>query len=103
MKQTATYWAPGPRDMTGNTSFRAPVTVLCRWQDATELFIDAQGREKTSSAIVYVPEPLALEGYLFLGVSAAANPKLVAGAKEIRNIAASPNLAQSIKLNKVWL
>lgn len=103
MKQTATFWEPGSRDITGNATFRAPVTVLVRWQDQTELFIDPQGREQTSSAVVFTPRTLALEGYLLLGESTATNPKLVKGAKEIRQSAASPNLAQTVEIHKVWL
>lgn len=103
MNQTATYWAPGPADRYGNKSFRPPVTVLVRWQDVAELFISPEGREETSSAVVYPREPLALQGYLVLGTSAAADPKTVAGAKEIRQRAASPNLVQTEVLNKVYL
>lgn len=103
LKQLATYWAATTNDGFGGTSFAAPVPVLVRWQDKAELFQDAEGQEVTSSAVVYVAEPLALEGYLFLGESVVADPRSVVGAKKIRQRGASPNLRATEVLNKVWL
>lgn len=103
MKQTATYWAPGVNDGFGGVSFSAPVTLLCRWQDKSELFRDAEAREFTSSAVVYPVQPLERQGYLFLGISSEADPTSVDGAKEIRQIGSSPSLRNTETLNKVWL
>lgn len=103
MKQNATYWAPGVNDGFGGVSYSAPVYILCRWQDKAELFRDSQGREVTSSAVVYPAVTLLNQGYLMLGVSAELSPVGIAAAKEIRSTGSSPSLSNNQTLNKVWL
>lgn len=103
MKQLATYWPPAANDGFGSTGHGAPESLMVRWQDKAELFQDAEGQEVTSSAVVYSPEPLELEGYLFLGSSVVADPRNVKGAKKIRQKGSSPNLRATQTLNKVWL
>lgn len=103
MKQTLTYWAHGGNDGFGGLSFSTPVTMLCRWQEKAELFRDSQGRELTSSAVVYPVQPVLNQGYFYLGTSNAADPRSVSGAKEIRGTGSSPSLRNTESLNKVWL
>ena len=103
MLQVATYWPPGEPDGFGGTAFGAPETVLVRWQDKAELFIDAEAREVASSAVIYPEKPLEVGGYLVLGNSSETDPQSVSDAKEIRQSGNSPNLRQTEKLNKVWL
>jgi hypothetical protein len=103
MRESVTYWPPGDNDGMGGVAYAAPRTVLCRWQDTMELFRDAQGNEVTSSAVVYPAERLELKGYVLNGVSNVADPHGVAGAREIRAVASSPNLSQTRELHKIWL
>lgn len=103
MHQTATYWPPGAPDPFGMPTFLEPVVVKCRWQDKAELFRDPEGRETTSSAVVYPAQPLEAGGYLLLGESTELNPKEVPGAREIRQKGSSPSLRNSRVLHKVWL
>lgn len=101
MTQAATYWAPLGNDQFGGVEHAAPVELKVRWQDKAELARDAEGQEFTSSAVVYVPEPLEIKGQLLLGVSIAAEP--APGAREVRQKGQSPNLRGTEVLNKVWL
>lgn len=103
MKQTATYWARSGSNTYNEPTFSAPVPVLCRWEDKGVLFKDAEGRELVSRAVVYPASPLQRQGYLFLGTSVAADPRTVSGAFEILQIGASPNLGNTLTLNKVFL
>ena len=103
MTQAATYWPPAAADAFGSTTFGAPTGIACRWQDRAVLFRDIQGREVTSSAVVYVDGPLLPSGYLGLGTHASADPHAVAGAKEIRQVGTSPDLDGAEVLHKVWL
>jgi hypothetical protein len=103
MKQTATYWARTGQNAAAEPTFAAPVAVQCRWEDKAVLFKDAEGRERMSRAIVYPATPLQLQGWLFLGTSATANPRTVVGAFEILQTGASPNLGNTLTLNKVFL
>jgi hypothetical protein len=103
MAQVATYWPPAANDGFGGTEFDQPRQIKCRWQDDAVMFRDAQGREHVSQSIVYPAEPLALGGYLLLGTSSANDPRTVEGALEIRQRSQSPNLGQTLTLNKVYL
>jgi len=101
MKQDATYYAPASKDRFNQTTFASPVAITCRWENKNTLFIDKEGREVTSEAVVYTSQELTLGGYLYEGTSTALTPP--AGSREIRGKAASPNLRDSEVLNKVFL
>lgn len=103
MNQLATYWAPGALDGYGNVSFSAPVQMMVRWQDSTELFRGDDGQEYTSSAIIYSSEQVEKKGYFYLGESSELNPRDVDGAREIRQRGTSPDLRNNQTLLKVWL
>lgn len=103
MDQDATYWAPGSPDEYGLIALAAPVAITCRWQNKAELFLDAQGNQAISSAVVYPDQALELQGWLFEGTSAEADARDVAGAREIRAVGTSPDLDNDEVLNKAWL
>lgn len=103
MRQTLTYWANTGVDRFGKQSFAAPRQLLCRWQDVAVLFKDANGQQRTSSAVVYPIEPLELNGWIKMGADASVNPVGVAGAYEILQEGDSPNLRGTITLNKVFV
>jgi hypothetical protein len=108
MTQEATYWPPGVPDGFGGLNFAAsvPVLLLCRWQDDAVLFRDSQGREITSSAVVYPDREIAVRGFLALGdltASGAGTSPEAAGAFEVRQVAASPSLAGDEILHKAFL
>lgn len=94
MKQAATYWAPGTNDGNGDLDFSAtaPVPVVCRWQENTDLFIDSNGQEFRANAVVYTATPVRLRGYLALGTYTEADPRDVEGAYEIRKMIETPSL-----------
>lgn len=103
MHQTLTYWSPGTNDGLGGLSFAAPITLACRWQNSNVLFKNVQGKDVVSSAVVYPAQPLLPTGWLFLGTSVATDPRSVAGAQEIQQVGASPDLDDQCILNKAWL
>lgn len=111
MMQTATYWAPGESDGTGNVVYTdPPVTVRCRWQNKRVLFRNSSGEEETSSAIVYVDRQLDKKGMLALGdytgdadSSEFLHPDDAVGAREIRQRDESPSIEAAFTLHKVYL
>jgi len=74
LRESITYWAPSGVDNFGDPSFAAPVTIKSKWEDRTELFIDAEGRETRSKSVVYVDTDLITGGYLFRGNSSVTDP-----------------------------
>ena len=91
-RQSATYWAPGARDGFGGKAYVAPVSVDCRWMVKDGLFINAAGKEERAEHVVLLSLDVAVDGYLLLGASVAADPKTVAGAREIRAFLKTPNI-----------
>lgn len=104
MTQEATYWAPAGNTGFGGRAVDAPVRINCRWQDQAVLFRDSQGREVTSSSVVYPAQELAVRGYLALGdQTAVTDPRSLSTAYEIRQTQQSPSLDGTRVLHKVFL
>lgn len=104
MTQMATYWAPGDNDGFGGHVMQAPITLSCRWQEQAVLFRDIEGREVTSSVVVYPDQELAVRGYLALGdQSATTDPRDLTVAYEIRQVQQSPSLDGTRVLHKALL
>ena len=108
-KQKAVYWAPTVPDGFGNVGFSTPVEINVRWEDKIDLFINKEGKEQRSSAVVYPESILKLDGYLYLGQLALlttgqkADPKTITTAKEIRGFSSSPSLKATSTFYKAWL
>ena len=92
LRQKITYWSPGIPDGFGGIAYGLPLARLGRWEDKSVLFIDSDGQEVRSVAVVYLKEDVELEGYLFLGTSISSNPTLINRAFEIRAFSKIPNL-----------
>lgn len=107
MPQVGTYWPPAFNDGFGRLQFSAPVAVHCRWEDKAVKFVTAQGQEAVSDAVVYVDRKVAIGGWLCLGdktvTGTNADPRSVAGAREIRQVHSSPSLAGDEVLYKAIL
>lgn len=104
MPMEATYWAPLLNDAFGNKTFDTPITIACRWQNNAVLFVTPEGKELTSSAIVYPAQEVVSQGYLALGdLTGIADPKTLAEAYEIRQVQQSPSLDAVYVLYKAYL
>lgn len=102
MPHLATYWPMTGRDAFGAITYGDPVVIQCRWQNKNDLFVDALGRERVSSAVIYPAHEVAIEGMLARGEHASTKPHIV-GAKQIMAVGDSPDLDDAITLYKVWL
>lgn len=103
MFQTATYWGSPVPDGFGGGTFPAPIEISCRWEERTQTYIDKDGNESQSAAVVYPDRELDQDGWLFLGSSAEADPHAVSGAFEIRGRRNMPSLDNAMYELKVWL
>lgn len=102
-KQSATYWAPGAPDGFGGKSFSAPVTIKCRWTFKEDMIINDQGDEILSRGFLYSDTVIALGGYLYLGVSATADPTTIQDAFIALKKLDTPSLNNSQTLRKVFV
>lgn len=104
LNQTVTYWAPGAIDAFGQPALASPVGLACRWQTKTDLIRTPQGREVVSTSVVYPESAVLTGGWLYLGSSVAADPRVLSGAYEILNVGASPDLDdEALISHKAWL
>lgn len=103
LNQTVTYWANASYDKFGDPSFAAPVQFAARFEAKTELFTGKDGQQSHSKAIVYMLTSVAVDGYLYLGTSAATNPETVSGADKILRIDGTPDLKAACTLYKAYL
>lgn len=108
LKQTAVYWGDPKNDGFGGRTFDAPVEISVRWEETSELFIDASGQEARSRAVVYVAQDVDIGGYLYLASlddlsSALEGPMQIEKAYEIRGFAKIPSIKADKFMRKAWL
>ena len=109
LRHTAVYWGSPVSDGEGGRTFDNPVELAVRWEERHDLFMDAQGQEQQSSAVVFVAQDVVVGGYLFLGdlddLSSAeeGDPLNVDGAYEIRQFDKIPDLKATSFLRRAWL
>jgi hypothetical protein len=93
LNQTVTYWPVTGHDVYGGNTFGSPETRPARWEDRADTIRDKSGVEYVTKSRVFMSQDFDLDGYLYLGTSAAANPTTVSGAYEIRQKSAIPDLS----------
>lgn len=92
--QTATYWAPAGESLYGaQNSFSTPVPMKVRWEDRQEQAVKGDGTTFITKAVVFVPEPVKIGGYLILGdYTEVTDPSMLSDAHEIITIITVPDL-----------
>lgn len=107
MNQTAVYWTLVSVDGFGKQTFAAPVELSVRWEQKQELFIDAEGNEKISQAVVATAVDVTLEGYLFLGelvdLDSSQDPLTQSGAYQIKGFSKIPSVKGTSFRRRAWL
>lgn len=104
MNQELTYWAPTGVIAFGTETFETPVLHVCRWQDRAVNFVDAQGIQRVSRAVVYVGAPLSPGGWIAKGSHlGVALPRELPDAQRVAQYGGSPDLDADEILHKVWI
>ena len=103
LNQTATYWAPDGYTHEGAVRFARPVLIKCRWEDRTDMFVDSQGDERRSEALVFVDRSLKTNGYILLGRSTEIDPLDEDEAKEIKARRSIPDISSTETEYSVYL
>ena len=106
--QVAVYWGHITREGYGNVDTSDPaVEIYVRWEERTELFINALGEEEKSQAVVFVQQDVEVGEYLYLGtldeLDSEPDPTSTQKAFEIRGFKKVPSVDASIFVRKVWL
>lgn len=103
LQTTLTYWAPSTADGFGGLAYSSPITLLGRYEDHNDNYIDSAGEEFISNAIVYTKQLLTHNGWVYKGVSVESNPQNVEGAQRIRVIYTTQNPSGTIIVYKTVL
>ncbi len=94
MHDDVTHWPVTGSDGFGGFTFGTVVKFKGRWEDKNELFIDINGEQATSSAVVYVPSEVPAGDYLALGDKTAdADPTTIDGPFRVRAYQRSTSLS----------
>jgi hypothetical protein len=109
LNQTAVWWTNQVHTGAGGRTFDTGVEIAVRWEDKTVLFIDANGQERQSEAVVYTGVDVVLGDCLYLGTLAdldsdeGDDPLLVTNAREVRRFDKTPDLEGTSFVRKVFL
>ena len=103
MNERVWYYPPAGNDGFGGLNYGDPEERMCRWQDQIKLVRDAQGREVTSAAVVYVNSPVQAEGLLVRNLGDYPEPTPPETARRIIITGESPSLDQTRALHKAWM
>ena len=100
-----TYWAPvGDGSYGSSSGFGAPTILKCRWEDRQDQALSQSGEEFTTAAVVYVPVPVEIGGFLSLGDKlAATDPTMLSDAHEIKGLTSIPSIRNVITERKALL
>lgn len=94
LTQEVTYWAQTTTlDTFGKRTYLAPVVLLGRWEDKSELITTRSGKEIVSRSNVFLGQDVKNEDYLFEGVSTEADPTDVVDAFAVKDFRRIPNVA----------
>lgn len=108
LNQIAVYWGTPVADGYGGYTYASPVEIAVRWEGNQELFINDQGQQELSMAVVYSNQDMDINSYLYLGEeseldSSHDDPEIIDGAYRIKMYAKSVNVSGTQYLRKVWL
>jgi hypothetical protein len=92
MKDTCTYWGAPTVDGYGTSSFAAPVTMSCHWENSIQEYLKDSGEEAVSNAIVFTASDVEIGGYLFQGTSVETDPTTLEGAHQIHQFYKIPDV-----------
>lgn len=104
--EKAVYWQFTGNDGFGGRTFASAVEIDCRWDLRQEQFIDAEGEETVSLAVVQVDRAMEVGSYLWRGSltgSEPADPTGYADAWPIRQYGETPKLNYAEVLYRAWL
>lgn len=108
LRQKAVLWINPVLDGFGGRNFAAGVEIDCRWEDRQELFVDSEGRQVLSRAVVYIDRDVQVHDFLFLGeltdlASGEDEPFSNADAYEIRSYQKIVSLDLAKTVRTAWL
>ena len=84
-KHTITIWTRSAPDGYGGYSVNAPQEIMGRWQDGANVDWSVGANGDQINAVAYLTTAVKTGDWLYLGSSAASDPKTVSGARIVKN------------------
>ena len=107
MKQKGVYWELDALDEFGKPTWKEPIEIDLRWEDAEEEIINPNGERVMSRAQLIVDRDLTIKGVLWLGelddIGSSDNPKSNDGAWEIIQYLKTPDFKGRKYLREAYL
>ena len=109
LNQTAVHWPTPTKDGFGKLTYGTAVEISVRWEEKNELFLNQEGKQQVSRAIVYVDRDMVIDEYLYLGeltdlsTQEKSNPNLEVYAYSIKGFKKSVSINGTEYVRKVWL
>jgi hypothetical protein len=104
MPEQSTFWPPTDQSTGfGRIGFGDPVPFNARYEEGENVIVDYNGREMTSTAVIYGDRELRPGGFYALGLHAVNDPRQVLVAREIMKTSIVKNLNGTQYLCKGWL
>lgn len=107
LNQVVTHYARagGTIDDYGDYAHADPVELKGRWEERAELFINSDGNEQRSNAVVYLSGDVEIGDFLLLGFAASstANPEDETGARQVLAFQKIPGINNNEFQRKAFL
>lgn len=106
-KQVCIHWQRIGTTSYGQPTWANPVDLACRWSDQVVKYVNAQGEEKVSNAVVFV-DGVGVGDVLMLGSVSdtglnESSPLQNSDAWEVKRVDSIPNLKNTVTWYKVYL
>jgi len=109
LTDTAVFWEKTGKNGFYELTLSTGVEINVRWEDRNELFINYDGKEEYSGAIVYIKQDMSPDDFLYLGeltdlsAEEQANPKLEQSAFAIKKFEKIKSVGGRSTLRRVFL
>lgn len=103
-RETITHWPVTGTDSYGSYTFGTPVTMRARWEDSQTKFINTEGEEVVSRAVVTLTRPVSALDYIARGdLSSYDAPSQSIGAYQVRGYNRTTNLRNSQNIMQAFI
>jgi hypothetical protein len=107
LRQYAVLWEQKSFDPSGQPTYYPPVEIKCRWEEVSEAFVDANGVDQRSNALVFVDRDVKVQSQLWLGrlvdLHSQNDPSLNPGHYAVRKFEKLPTLKATKYLRTCYL
>ena len=105
LRDNAVYWGRPVKDAWGDQVYPSPAAVKCHWKEVAYEYLNAQGANAVSKAVVFVDREINADGFLLHGVLSPAilSPRAYPSAARIQYVEKQPTLRQDVTAYVAYL